>query len=439
MTIARTRAYCNACATYHPAEVVRNNGSIRAVMHCPEGDRDYLISSDPELYLKLRERCFVDPSAPPPKHRHNVLNYISITNGCNFNCTICGANARRDLNEAVFLSVDEICRRAGRARECGARILHLMGGEPTLHPDLIEIVRRLADMGLSVGLVTNGAVIGSDAQLASNLRRNGLSRVCLQFDSFREDILENYARNCLDIKQKAIRHISGAGLKLGLNATVTRQNLAELSRLLEHGLTECSTVVNMTFASAAPVGRYLMDQGESTDRETMVRGLLEAGDSFHFSLDDILPLISYPAWGLDIHPDCGVHIVFARTPKGIFPLNRYFDLWTVYRRLYENRMRPSFWSKRVVPFLYLLGAVRPGRRADALQLVTGLLLRRDIWSVVNVGVSDYRASLFLDEQRIARCASAFHTSQGAVPGCMHYFTDEKYAGSREYEFAHGQC
>lgn len=89
--------------------------------------------------------------------------------------------------------------------------------------------------------------------------------------------------------------------------------------------------------------------------------------------------------------------------------------------------------------LVTAGAVRPGRGADALRLAVGLLSRRRGWSMVNVGVSHYRGALFLDEQRLARCASAFHTSVGPVRGCLHYFADAKHKGSREYEFAHGGC
>lgn len=103
--------------------------------------------------------------------------------------------------------MEEICRRAEAARRAGARILHLMGGEPTLHPRLLEIVEKLSRMGLSVGLVTNGYLMGCDESLAGALKKSGLSRVCMQFDSFSEEILANYARNCLAEKQRAIRHI----------------------------------------------------------------------------------------------------------------------------------------------------------------------------------------------------------------------------------------
>jgi MoaA/NifB/PqqE/SkfB family radical SAM enzyme len=294
-------------------------------------------------------------------------------------------------------------------------------------------------MGFSVGLVTNGYLLGRDDTLAGRLKAHGLTRVCMQFDSFEEAVLKRYQRNCLDEKRNAIRRVIDAGLKLGLNATVTRHNLPELAALLEHGLELGSSVVNMTFASAAPIGRYRLDLEESADREAMVKELLRAGSKYAFSLDDVLPLPSYGPWGLQVHPDCGVHVLFVRTPRAVRPLNHYVDLWKLYRALHHSRRAPSLFSRKVAPIAYLLGAVRKGRWLSTLRAALGLLFSQPGYGIVNVGVSNYHGAMFQDEQRIARCASAFYTSVGPVKACLHFFRDEKFPGSREYEVVRGGC
>lgn len=439
MSIAQTTAICQACNTSHTAEVVQRNGHILAVVHCPKGQHEYPLSSDADLYLRLRNRCFVDPSQPPPHNPRYVLNYISITNACNFDCAICGASAKRGGEGAVFLPADEIYRRAEQVKRHGGKLTHLIGGEPTLHPDLLAIVQRLSNMGLSVGIVTNGYLLGKDAALAQQLKTHGLTRVCMQFDSFDEEVLNRYDRNCLEEKRSAIRHVIDARLKLGLNATVTRHNLPELAALLTHGLELGPSVVNMTFASAAPIGRYRLAPEDTADREAMVKELLRAGPQFAFSLDDVLPLPSYGPWGLQVHPDCGVHILFVRTPHAVLPLNYFVDLWKIYQAMHRSRRAPNFFSRRLSPIGYLLGAVRKGRWLGTLRMALGLLFSRTDYGIVNVGVSNYRGAMFQDEQRIARCASAFFTSVGPVKGCLHFFQDESFPGSREYEVRHGGC
>jgi MoaA/NifB/PqqE/SkfB family radical SAM enzyme len=439
MIVARTTAICNRCNASHDAEIVRREDCMVGVVNCPAGPCEYSISSDAELYLQLRGRCFVDPGEAPPLDPRNVLNYISITNACNFHCAICGANAKYDGQEPVFLSTEEICRRATEVKRRGGRLLHLIGGEPTLHTDLLPIVRRLRHMGFSVGMVTNGYLLGTDESLVRRLKAHGLARVCMQFDSFDERVLERYDRSHLEEKRRAIRHVIDTGLKLGLNATVTRHNLPELAALLEHGLELGPAVVNMTFASAAPVGRYHLTPQESVDRESMVTALLRAGSKYHFSLDDVMPLPSYAPWRLQVHPDCGVHIVLVRTPRGIWPLNYFVDLWEIYRRMHESWRRRKFRASRIGPVAYLLGGIRKARWRDSLRVATALLLRRPGYGIVNVGVSNYHGAVFLDEQRITRCASAFYTSVGPVKGCLHFFRDAQFPGSREYEVLHGSC
>lgn len=438
MLLTRTRVFCSDCGEYHQGEVVVRDGAVFGITHCGAVDREHLISSNADLYLKIRRRSTVDPATPAPAHLKFFLNFIAITNACNFKCAVCAAHEPGEEGDRL-LSADEIVRRAEVAHRGGARILHLIGGEPTMHPELPAIVGRLARMGLSLAVVSNGYRLGREPQLARSLKQAGLSRVCLQFDSFEEATLQKLHRAHLAEKMAAIRNVLDAGLKLGFNAIVTRQNLAELPRLLEHHLQLGPGVRNMMFASAAPVGRFDLPPKESVDREEMITALLEAGHKHGFGIDDVLPLPTYHPWGLEVHPDCGVHVVLVRTPEGIRPLNHFIDLPAVYRRLAAVKDGEGFYARVLRPVLYAIMAVRKGRRLKALSLALRLLLRSPKVSLVNVGIADYRAAMFLDEQRLSRCSSVCHTSIGPVPTCFHYFGGPHYPGSRRNEVLRGGC
>lgn len=438
MILRRTKTLCTRCGVAHEAEVVIRDNCVLGIVCCPEGEYEHQMSSDAERYCRLMEKSFVNLDCEPSRELRFVLNYISITDGCNFNCTICGANAKHGRKESVFLSVQEVSERAANIRRDGGKLLHLIGGEPTLHPDLLTMVQRLSKMGFQLGVVTNGYLLGEDIALAFELKRSGLTRVCMQFDSFDQATLERLGRDCLQEKSNAIRYVIEAGLSLGLNCTVTKDNLSELGTLLKHGLELGHHVKNMTFASAAPVGRYLLEV-ESTDRETIIKQLSKVGEQFCFTVDDFLPLPSYLPWGIQIHPDCGAHAVFLRTPSGICPLNALLDMTKLYRLMSRNRMRRHLISMYVIPFFYALRSARMSRLFALFKCAIGLLFCRDRYSLVNVGVSNYRGAMFLDLQRIGRCASAFYTSVGAVRGCLHFFMGEGFPGSREYEVSKGKC
>jgi MoaA/NifB/PqqE/SkfB family radical SAM enzyme len=317
-------------------------------------------------------------------------------------------------------------------------MINFTGGEPTLHPDLLDIVRRVSSVGVSLGINTNGYLLGKDKALASNLKRNGLNRVIIQFDSCNEEVLRKLNRNYLPEKRRAINNAIGAGLRIGLNCMVTKHNLFELGHLLAHGLDLGPAVINIAFASAAPIGRYLIPRSEAAvDREEMVSQLLQMGDRYHFSLDDFSPLPTCIPWGIQAHPDCGIHIIFIRTPHRISPLNSYVDMKKLYSSLSRITNQANVINKYLLPSLFFIRSVRKGQRLDSLKIALGLLFAKRRYSAVNVGLANYDATEFLDERRIGRCAAAFYTSQGPVKGCLFAFLDKHSPGSLKYEEAHG--
>lgn len=442
MIIERTTALCRICNIAHDATIERTGGRIEGVVHCPEGESRCELSTDAEMFLTLRNRSSTPlDRQPAPDDLRYVLNYLSITNACNLNCAVCGADAKtgKETEDAYFLSLGEIMRRARQVKKYGGRILHLFGGEPTLHPELMAIVKRLSGMGFSLGLVTNGVLLGRDEALARKLKHHGLSRICLQFDSLSEPTLRQLGRDHLETKKTAIQNALEAGLSLGLNCTVTESNGPELAELLAHGLQLGAGVKNMTFASAAPVGRYLLSSTASPDREGIIKGLLGAGGRFGFNFNDVLPMPAFRPWGLQVHPECGAHVVLVRSPDGIRALNRSIDLHKVYQRLGRSRLSRNPFTRTLLPALFGILAIRQGKLGDLLRTATGLLFKRPGYGIVNIGISNYRGAMFLDERRISRCASAFYTSVGPVRSCVHFLGNQDVPGSREHEDMNTGC
>ncbi len=235
MIVEKTTAICNRCHSSHNADLIQRGNQIIALMHCSHETYEYTITSNADMFLEIRKKSHASVDEEPTDNLRYVLNYISITNACNFNCTVCAIRPETS-DKAVFLSVEEICRRAETVKKKGGRLLHLFGGEPTLHPELPLIVERLRHMGFNVAITSNGFLLGKDKELAMALKKRGLSRVCLQFDSLDEKTLEKLGRNYLYEKKKAIRNIMASGLRLGLNCVVTKFNLHEVDSLLKHGL-----------------------------------------------------------------------------------------------------------------------------------------------------------------------------------------------------------
>ncbi|MBW3583777.1 MAG: GTP 3',8-cyclase MoaA [Euryarchaeota archaeon] len=103
---------------------------------------------------------------------------VSLNEACNLSCSYChlegGAMTKGDLTAEEF-------ERIGRlAARCGAKYVKITGGEPTLHPEVVDIVRRLAPHFEAVSMTTNGTTL---RRLAGLLREAGLARVNVSLDT----------------------------------------------------------------------------------------------------------------------------------------------------------------------------------------------------------------------------------------------------------------
>ena len=75
---------------------------------------------------------------------------------CNLECIGCGKIQKPNEILKKYLSVED-CLNA--AEECGAPIVSVAGGEPLIHPDIVEIVKGLIDQGRYVYLCTNALLL----------------------------------------------------------------------------------------------------------------------------------------------------------------------------------------------------------------------------------------------------------------------------------------
>jgi cyclic pyranopterin phosphate synthase len=124
---------------------------------------------------------------------------ISVIDRCNLRCTYCmPAEGLPWLDREALLTPAEIERLARLFVRLGVHEVKLTGGEPTVRPELPEIVRRIRsiDPDLDLSLTTNGYLLD---RLAEPLRQAGLDRVTVSCDSLlRHRFAEMTRRDALD-------------------------------------------------------------------------------------------------------------------------------------------------------------------------------------------------------------------------------------------------
>ena len=147
---------------------------------------------------------------------------VSLTDRCNFRCTYCmPAEGLPWLSRTELLTVDEIERLVRIFVAHGVREIKLTGGEPTVRPELVEVVARLRaiDATLDLSLTTNGVRLD---RLAPQLREAGLDRLNISCDSMlRHRFFALTRRDALDRVRAGMAAAAEAGFSpIKLNCVV---------------------------------------------------------------------------------------------------------------------------------------------------------------------------------------------------------------------------
>src|SRR5437879_2216593 len=99
---------------------------------------------------------------------HPLLAHIIPIRCCNLACTYC--NEFDDFSNPVPTEV--MFRRVDKLGALGTSVVTISGGEPLLHPEFDDVVRRIRSNGMIAGLITNGYLLV--AERIQRLNRVGL-------------------------------------------------------------------------------------------------------------------------------------------------------------------------------------------------------------------------------------------------------------------------
>ncbi|HET8542799.1 MAG TPA: radical SAM protein [Anaeromyxobacter sp.] len=423
----RTRCHCCECGVVHEAVLRDVAGAVVLEVRCPRGPGTAQVSSDAATFRRIRERSAL-PDAPLASARGvSWVNILEITRDCNCACPVCFAGARPGAGG--YLSVDEVREIARSLRAQGLKAVSLSGGEPTLHPDLERIVRTARRERLDVTLVSNGLRLGEDPSLARRLAASGVAYAYLQLDTLREEVCAAIRGDRkVEVRLRALRHAREGGLRLGINATVVRENLPEVGALLRRAVEHAPALGIVTFLAAGRTGRYLLGAESTVTREDVMHALVGSGAVAGLSLDHFWPFPRFAPLGLDVHPDCGALLLLALDRGVLRPLDEYLDVAALHRRMREARGRFSRTRALLLFNVLLWRSIRLRKVVPLARMLLGMLLRRGRSSVVAVVVEQFLDGRHQDEERLARCTTCSVQAGGArVPMCLFQHADARRA------------
>src|SRR5580700_1324708 len=147
---------------------------------------------------------------------HPLLAHIIPMRRCNLACTYC--NEFDDFSKPVPL--DEMYRRIDKLGSLGTAVVTISGGEPLMHPELDDVIRRIRGNGSShrmiAGLITNGYLLV--AERIQRLNRAGLEWLQISIDNVNPDEVSKKSLKVLDKKLQLLAE--HANFHVNINSVV---------------------------------------------------------------------------------------------------------------------------------------------------------------------------------------------------------------------------
>lgn len=312
----QTTSLCEVCLGLVPTKILLEGDNVFYAKRCVEhGAQKTLISSDAAYFKSCKE--YIKPGDMPLRHQsrtqygcpydcglcpdheqHSCLALIEVNDACNLSCPVCFAESSPARTQHRALAEIEMMLDTLVESEGFADLVQISGGEPTIHPQILEILNLVKSKPIRhIMLNTNGIRIATDKSFVEQLAalKPGFE-VYLQFDSLsREALINVRGADLRKTREQALANLDAAGISTTLVCVVKKGvNDDEIGEIVRHAL-GYSCVRGITFQPVQDAGRNL---GFDKDRDRMllsdIRREIAAQASEVFGLDDIVPLPCNP-------------------------------------------------------------------------------------------------------------------------------------------------
>jgi uncharacterized radical SAM superfamily Fe-S cluster-containing enzyme len=487
--IKTTNSLCPECLERLEAKLVEKNGQVLIVKNCPKhGHCEDVYWSDYELYKRFDKYakvgkgvtnprtqtikgCPYDCGLCPNHKSHTVLAIIDVTNACNLQCSICFAYAGKIgyLYMPTLEQLGEVMDNLRANLPVPPPALQLSGGEPTVRPDFIEIVKMAKEKGFRhIEVNTNGIKIADEregVEYVRKLKAAGADTFYLSFDGTTPDPYigrapshldekgkREYAKWLFNVKLKAIKNIRKAGIHsvVMVPTIVKGMNDNQLGDIINFAIQNIDVIRCVNFQPVSFAGRteqWEVKQGRITIPEALhkieeqTKGLLTTDD--FYPIPCVTPisefLDEYKAKShvvFSVHPHCGA-ATYMYVEKGkAIPITKLANVDSFFNALSKAAEDMRHKHRTKAKLRVGASALRNIRLKVLRQIMPAVLqgnlesLKPFHYKTLMIGMMHFMDPYNFDLARVERCAIHYGFPSGKiVPFCtmnsLHRRTLEK--------------
>jgi uncharacterized radical SAM superfamily Fe-S cluster-containing enzyme len=349
---------------------------------------------------------------------------LEITQRCNLDCSLCYLSEHSE--DVKDIPMEEIYRRIDEIKNhyAAGTDVQITGGDPTMRDrkELVQIVRRVRDVGMRPTLMTNGLKASRD--LIEELVANGLNDIAFHMDTTFG--LPGY-KNEMDLNKLRVKYIERVrGLKVAVifNTTVHKGNFHEVPDLIRFFRKHTDVVGMASFQLQADTGRGSLRQRDDVISLESMRKKINEGAGTEISWDTIL--VGHPKchrMGMtleangnlyDLNYDPQLFADFLTDFKDVMMDRR--DPWRVIRTLGLELLKRPSWFPRAAKYWGTL----------AWRMKKDLILSRGRVGKLSFFCQNFMDAKSLDDERVHACSFMVMTAKGPVSMCAHNAKRDDY-------------
>jgi MoaA/NifB/PqqE/SkfB family radical SAM enzyme len=203
---------------------------------------------------------------------HPLLAHIIPMRRCNLACTYC--NEFDDFSKPV--PIEEMHRRIDKLGALGTAVVTISGGEPLMHPELDDVIRRIRANGMIAGLITNGYLLV--AERIQRLNRAGLEWLQISIDNVNPDEVSKKSLKVLDKKLQLLAEHADFHVNInsvvGSGITHPQDALVIGKRAIELGFTSTIGIIHDGSGQLQPLGdeeRRIYHEMQALEKSSFTR------------------------------------------------------------------------------------------------------------------------------------------------------------------------
>ena len=199
---------------------------------------------------------------------------LYVTDRCNLDCSYC---TEYD-NSVPHPPLEDLKRWLRKIRELGTMRIALVGGEPLLHPDIVELVRYCRELRFATSLTTNGFLLTRDKLRA--LEEAGLQVMQISVDRMTPSPITKKSFKTILPK---LDYFKDSRISLHITGVLCHDTLPESTAVLETGLAR-GIPTEVRLVHADPKSFYRVQRGSPEALKNFIEWMIQRkqnGEKIH--------------------------------------------------------------------------------------------------------------------------------------------------------------